>query len=151
MGKHTKMCMIAVAIRLSMLFVLAAALPATSSAVCSAEKLIASKIMKDVVIVLTNEQGRLTSSENTFCVTFRKVATGELVDVQSVSLDFSLLVGKIQEEPVIADLTREAAGQYSGRINLGRLYYHPASYYAFVRYQGLDGKKRKVRFFLSVK
>lgn len=111
----------------------------------------ASKLANDVVIVLMNEQGKLTAGDNDLCVVFRKVETGKPADVQNVSIDFSQLVGRIQETPIKAQVMQDDAGYYRGSINLGRQYYSPASYYAIVRYIDLAGKKRRVRFHLTVK
>ena len=115
------------------------------------ETTITSKRARDLVITITNADGRLREGDNDFCVLLQKRETREPVDVQNVSVDFTLLVGRIQEEPIKAPLTRDQVGQHCGHVNLGKQYYIPASYYAFVRYTDVNGKKRKERFFLSVK
>jgi hypothetical protein len=83
---------------------------------------------------------------------FQKRGTEEPIDAQNVSVDFILLVGRIQEEPLRAKITQEAAGRYCGYVNLGTQYYSPSSYYAFVRYIDSTHKKNgKVRFLLTVR
>jgi hypothetical protein len=151
MRKHNKTCLIRVAILLPAVFVLTELLCASASDVCATERTISSKRAKDLGIVLMNEDGKLARGDNSFCLAFNRVETGEPADVQNVSIDFRLLVGKIQETPIRVRLTQVSVGQYRGRANLGSQYYSPSSYYAFVRYIDLAGKKRKMRFFFAVK
>jgi hypothetical protein len=132
-------------------FVTAELLFARQAAVPATETAVASKRKKDLTITITSADGRLKGGENSFCVMFEKKETEEPVDVQNVSLDFTLLVGKIQEEPVKAQLTEDRVGRYCGNVNLGKQYYVPASYYGFVLYTDAAGKKRKERLFLSVR
>ncbi|PYT24486.1 MAG: hypothetical protein DMG57_28650 [Acidobacteria bacterium] len=113
--------------------------------------MLASKLQNDLVIVVMNEQGKLTAGDNSLCVVFRKVETGDPAEIQNVSMDFRLLVGKIQETPIKVQLTQIGVGYYRGSVNLGRQYYDPASYYAFVHYIDLAGTKKKKRFLFIVK
>ena len=115
------------------------------------ETTIASKRVRDLVITITNPAGRLREGDNDLCILFVGRKTREPVDVQNVSVDFILLVGRIQEEPIKAPLTRDQIGQHCGHVNLRKQHYIPASFYAFVRYTDVNSKKRKERFFLSVK
>jgi hypothetical protein len=115
------------------------------------EKTIASKRLRTVAITFTNDSGKLTAGENRFCVLFHNLETANSADVQNVTVDFRLLVGKIQEEPITAELTQDGVGRYCGRINIGRQYYAPSNYYVHVRYADATGKKRTVRFYLSVR
>jgi hypothetical protein len=112
---------------------------------------IASGRAKDFFIELTNKNGRLRAGENHLCITFQKTETGTLVDVGNVAAEFSLLVGKIEENPIVAHLSLKGAGEYCGEIDLGRQYYSPSSYYVFVRYIDPTGSKRKKRIFVAVK
>jgi hypothetical protein len=112
---------------------------------------VTSKRTKDLVITITSADGRLKGGENSFCVLFQKRETQEPVDVQNIGIDFTLLVGRIQEKPIIGQLIEKQMGRYCGQVNLGKLYSVPASYYAFVRYTDEAGKKRKQRLFLSVR
>jgi hypothetical protein len=104
-----------------------------------------------LLITITSADGRLRGGENSFCAVFQKRGTNEPVDVQNVSVDFTLLVGRIQEKLIRGQFTEDQMGRYCGQVNLGKQYYVPASYYAFVRYTDEAGKKRKARLFLSVK
>jgi len=113
--------------------------------------IIASKRTRNVEIVLTSDSGKLTGGDNSFCVLFQSVETRDSADVRNVSVDFRQLVGKLQEEPIRATLTQDGVGHYCGEINLGRQYYTPSSYYAFVRYTDATGKQRRARLYVSVK
>jgi len=113
------------------------------------EMTIASKRTRDLIITITSADGRLKDGENSFCVVFQKRGTEELVDVRNVSVEFTLLVGRIQEQPIKGRLTEHQTGRYCGQVNLGRRYYAPATHYAFVRYTDGAGKKRKQRLFVS--
>jgi len=115
------------------------------------ERPIASKRTKDVVITIINADGRLRGGDNDFCVLFQRRVTREPLDFQNVGVDFTLLVGRIQEQPIRASLAQDQPGRYCGHVNLGKQYYVPASYYAFVLHTDAGGKKRKERLFLSVK
>jgi hypothetical protein len=133
------------------MFLGAQSLDATAPNICVVGKPIASKRSKDVVMVLMNENGKFTGGANSLCVEFRNADDGGPVDVRSVSMDFSQLVGRIQQRPIMAQITQDSVGKYRGRVNLGRQYYNPAAYYAVVHYLDLTGKERKVRFLLAVK
>lgn len=115
------------------------------------ETIVASRKVRDMVVAITNADGRLSGGDNEFCVVFQKRETREAVDVLKVATNFALLVGKIQEEPIKAQLVREQPGRYCGHINLGKQYYVPASYYVFVNYTDAGGQKRKERLSLVVK
>lgn len=149
MGNFTR-CRIAIGI-LSLTTILRAdSVVDTPSDVCVG-KTLASKRTNDVVTMLMNEQGRLADGENSFCLEFRKPENGGPIDARNVSVEFSQLVGRIQERPIVAQITETSVGTYLGQVNLGRQYYNPAAYYAVVRYLDLTGKKRKMRFHVSVK
>ena len=124
---------------------------AGATTVPPSEMTVTSKQAKDLVIRITSVDGRLKGGENRFCVVFQKRGTQEPFDVRNVSIDFALLVGRIQESPIRAQLVEDQMGRYCGQVNLGKQYYIPASYYAFVHYTDGIGKKRKQRLFLSVR
>uniref|UniRef100_E6PXX5 Uncharacterized protein n=1 Tax=mine drainage metagenome TaxID=410659 RepID=E6PXX5_9ZZZZ len=115
------------------------------------EKIIASTKSGGWRIVLSNENGRLTADENHFCVVFQSGDTAGIEEFGDVTVDFTLLVGRIHERPITAHLSPTGADRYCGQVNLGPQYYHPASYYAFVRYLDRNGKKRSARLFVAVK
>ena len=143
--------MITILIMLAGTFVLADSLPAGSASVPQGGSAVASKRTKNMVITITGSDGRLKGGENSFCVVFQKRETGEAVDLQKVSVEFTLLVGRIEEEPIRVQLTGDRVGRYCGHVNLGNQYYVPAGYYVFVLYTDVAGKKRKERLFLSIK
>jgi hypothetical protein len=151
MNTHAGTGFTAVLVMLAGTFVLAQLVVAGPATVAPTEMTVASKRTKDLVITITSMDGRLKGGENSLCVLFQKRATQEAVDLQNVSIDFTLLVGRIQEEPIRAQLTKDQVGRYCGHVDLGKQYYVPASYYAFVRYTDGVGKKRRQRLFLSVK
>lgn len=115
------------------------------------QAIVASKRTKDLIITITTSDGRLKGGENSFCVRFQKRETEELVDIQNVGVQFSLLVGRIQEDPTQAQLSGDGLGRYCGHVDLGMQYYVPASYYAFVLYVDAAGRKRKERLFFSIR
>lgn len=115
------------------------------------EKAIASKQSGNLIVVMTNEAGKLTPGENHFCVLFQSISPASAIDVREVTVDFRLLVGRIEEALITAHLSSIGAQRFCGRIDLGRQYYRPASYYAFVHYVEASGRKRSIRLHLAVK
>ena len=151
MRKNSRTCWIAVVSVLSVLFGPGTPLRATSPTACTTEKMLASKLQNHVLIDVLSENGKLTAGDNSLCVVFRKVETGGPADIQNVSMDFTLLVGKIYARPIKVELTQAAVGCYRGTVNLGRQHYNPSNYYALVHYVDLAGTKKKKRFLLTVK
>jgi hypothetical protein len=123
----------------------------TESAADISEKRILSKRSKDAIVTLTNASGKLTAGENNLCVLFQSLAKPSSADVQLISVDFRLVVGRIQEQPIRADLNREGVGRYCGRVDLGRQYYIPSTYYVSVHYVNETGRKRTTGVYASVK
>jgi hypothetical protein len=111
---------------------------------------ITSKWTRDLVITMTSADARLTGGDNEFCILFERRDTREPVEVENVRVDFALLVGRIQEKPIKTHLVREQQGHYCGRADLGKQYFIPANYYAFLLYADSSGK-RKERIFLTVR
>ena len=142
--------LIAILVLLDATFVVAELLPARPAAHAT-ETILASERTKDLVIAITSPGGGLRGGDNRFCVLFQKTGTEEPVDVRDVHVDFTLLVGRIQEEPIKTELTGDRVGRYCGHVNLGKQYYVPASYSVFVFYTDATGRKRKARLFLSVR
>ena len=114
------------------------------------EKTVATKLEKDLVVVLTNDSGKLTPGENAICVVIRDPRTGAAADVQNVSIDFSQRVGRIAESPIRTRLARESVGRYCGDVNLGRQYYKPMNFYVGIRYVDPANKNRRVGLSVSV-
>ena len=115
------------------------------------EKTIASTRTGNVVIALTNDTGKFTPGGNDFCVQFQSISSSPAINARDVSVDFTLLVGRIHEAPITAHLIQNGADRYCGRMDLGPQYYRPASYYAVVRYVEANGKKKNVRLSLTVR
>lgn len=132
-------------------FTLGKPLRAAQLSVNSPEKVIASTRTSSMAIVFTNDSGKLTAGDNSFCVLFQSREPTTPAGVQNVSVDFRLLVGRIQETPITAQLTPDGVGRYCGRVNLGRQYYTPSSYYAYVHYADATGKKKTARLHLTVR
>jgi hypothetical protein len=133
------------------MFILGEMFAASSTTVNVSDKTIISRRTGSVVIVLTNDNGKLTPGENHFCVLFQSRSPIRAGDIREVSVDLRLLVGRLQEEPITAHLNQDGPGRYCGHMNLGPQYYRPASYYAFVRYVEATGKKKSIRLMLSVR
>jgi hypothetical protein len=150
MKKHFMMCYLAVLILSTSMFLGAQPSAVTSSPACMTEQALVSKRAKDVVVELMNEGGKFTGGGNRFCIKFRNSRDGRPVDVHEVSVEFSQLVGRIHERPILAQIMQESGGEYLAHVDLGRQYYNPAAYYAVVRYFDLAGKEKKTRFLLSV-
>ena len=69
------------------------------------------------------------------------------VDVLNVSVEFTLLGGRIYGKPIKGKVTEVQTGRYCGQVSLGNQSYGPASYYALVRYTiGVLGKKGNSAF-----
>ena len=109
------------------------------------DKTIASKRIGSMVVVLANDTGKLIPGENHFCVLFQNSSPPRGADFREVSVDFRLLVGRLQEESITAHLSQNGPDRYCGRINLAPQYYRPASYYAFVRYTEANREKKSTR------
>lgn len=133
------------------IFVLGATLAAASTAEDVQEKTIASKRRGSLDVVIKNETGKLTRGENHFCVLFQSISPSTAIDIQEVSVDFRLLVGRIEEAPLTAHLSPSGVHRFCGRIDLGRQYYRPASYYAIVHYAEPAGKKISARLSVTVR
>jgi hypothetical protein len=117
----------------------------------SGEKPIASGRTKGISVVLTNESGKLTNGENAICAVFQDTATSSPASVQDVRLKFTLRVGRISRDAIAAQLSNDGSGRYCGRVNLGRQYRHPASYYIEMRYMNTKREKGKLTFWATVK
>jgi len=115
------------------------------------EMTVASKRTKDLLISITSLDGRLKGGENSFCLVFQRRGTLQPVDVLNVSVEFTLLGGRIYGRPIQGNVTEVQTGRYCGQVDLGNQDYGPASYYALVRYTIGAGKRRKQRLFLSVR
>lgn len=137
-------------IALTAVFLLAELLLAGPSRASSVEKTVTSKRTRDLVITITSRDGTLAAGQNSLCVKFQKRATQEPVAVSNVSVDFTLLVGRIEERPIRGPLIQVQNGQYCGTVNLGKQYYDPSNYYVFVRYTDATGKTRRQRLFVSI-
>ena len=133
------------------MFVLGATLARASTGTNAQEKTIASTRAGDLVITLANESGKFTADANHFCVLFQSRGPSVATEVQEVSVDFILLVGRIQERPLTAHLSPDGAGRHCGDINLGRQFYRPSNYYALVHYVVETGKKKISRLFVAIK
>lgn len=136
---------------LFVIFILGETFIAVSAAVDVQEKTIASTRAGNLVIALTNDSGKLTPGENHFCVQFQSSRSSPATDIREVSVDFTLLVGRIHEAPITAHLIQNVVDRYCGQIDLGPQYYRPASYYAVVRYVEVTGKKKSARLSLTVR
>lgn len=131
--------------------VLRESLHALSQLPVAAEKPIAAKHTKELDVVLVNNSGELTAGDNPICVLFTAAGTDRPVNVQDVSMRFTLRVGRNSRGPIPAQLRRLDAGRYCGSVNLGRQYYDPANYYVEMRFTYATQKTRKISFWTSVK
>lgn len=138
-------------IAMTAVFLLAELLLAGPARPSSVEKTVTSKRTRDLVITIRSRDGTLAAGENRLCVTFQKRASQEPVTVSNVSVDFTLLVGRIEERPIRGALIQVQNSQYCGTVNLGKQYYDPSNYYVFVRYSDATGKRLRQRLFVSIR
>jgi len=143
---QTKPTLLALGLLLAVL-ILSISLYATDRGVT---KTVAAKMEKNLVVVLTNDSGKLNPGENALCVVIRDSGTGEAADVQNVNIDFSQRVGRIVEDPITARLALESVGRYCGNVNLGRQYYRPMNFNVIIRYMDPAHQKRRAGLSLSV-
>lgn len=68
-------------------------------------------------VVLTNDSGKLKPGEDSFCVLFLGLGYAPPVEVNNVSIDFRLLVGRIMERRIAAQLAANGIERYCGRID----------------------------------
>ena len=101
-------------------------------------------------ISLMSKSGKL-AEKGEYCVLFSRTNGGKPTQVQSVFVEVAQQVGKITERPERSSLSLDNLGRYCGEINLGKQYYRPAFYYVEVYYTDRLGKRRKCRFFLTLK
>jgi uncharacterized protein YpmS len=91
MNTHAGTGLTAVLVMLAGIFALAQLVLARPATVAPTEMTVASKRTKHLVITITSTNSRLKAAENSLCADFQKRATQEAVDVQNVSIDFTLL------------------------------------------------------------
>jgi len=151
MNRHARTGLTEILIMLVGTFAFAPSIRAGQGTVPPTGMKVASKRTNDLVLTITSVDGSLKGGENSFCAVFQKKGTEEPVYVKNVSVDFTWLVGRNQGKLIRSRLTEDQAGRYCGQVNLVKQNYIPASYYAFVHYMDESGKKKKQRFFLSVK
>lgn len=111
---------------------------------------VTAKKTKYLLIAIITPDGRMRGGENSFCIVFKSKETQVPAEVHDVKIDFVLLVGKIEEKPIKAEISRSEDGRFCGRVNLGKQYYVPAGYYAFLTYRDANGKRRRQRLFVRV-
>jgi hypothetical protein len=109
---------------------------------------IVSKRAKNIEITLTSPNGKLKAGQNDMCVIFRDTETGSSPVVQVTAVEFRQAVGKVQEAPIDATITRVEAGLFCGNVNLGTQYYFPSNYYVLVHHVDAVGRRKKTRFFV---
>ena len=133
------------------MFLLCATLARASIGTDGQERTIRSTRAGDLLVTLTNESGKFTADVNRFCVLFQSKNASTAIDIHEVSVDFRLLVGRIQERPLTVHLSPNGFDRFCGDINLGRQYYRPANYYVLVHYSQATGKKRTARMSVIVR
>jgi hypothetical protein len=118
---------------------------------CEAQVTIATKRSHELYVSLVNQSGRLVAGEDELCVSFSTATSGQLTQVDDVSIDFRQQVGRITERPRKFRLSPDSMRRYCGNVNLGPQYYQPSRYHVAVHY--IDSSKRKgtCTFFLTLK
>ena len=104
----------------------------------TAGQIIQSQRVKDLAIVLSNNRGQLTTGQNSFCVEFRKVETGEMTDAGNVQVDFTMPdMGAMR---AVAKVTQSEVGRYCGHVTLAM----DGAWSVGVRYDGPYGLGKTV-------
>jgi hypothetical protein len=112
---------------------------------------IATKRSHELYVSLVNQSGRLVAGEDELCALFGTAKSGQLTQVDDVSVDFKQQVGRITERPREFRLSPDSMRRYCGKVNLDTQFYQPSRYYVTVHY--IDSSKRKstCTFFLTMK
>lgn len=112
---------------------------------------VASAYNHGLSISVVNNSERFVAGRNSFCVTFTKTANAEVAPVKDVEVDFAQQVGKIRERPIHVLVAETDIGRFCGSVDLGRQYYDPAFYYAYIHYVDSSGTRRKSLLSFSIK
>jgi hypothetical protein len=104
-----------------------------------------------LTVSIVNDSGKFLAGSNDFCVEFTKTPNATPASVKDVAVEFAQQVGRIRERPIHAQIAEDNPGHFCGKVDLGTQYYQSATYYVFIHYTDISGKKRKYRLFLIVR
>jgi hypothetical protein len=87
-------------------------------------------------VELTRGQGQFTIGQNSFCIDFRRVRDGRMVDAGDVHTDFTQAIGQVKAVRAIARLSQTEMGRYCGQVTLPT----PGTWLVTTNYAGPSGK-----------
>jgi len=91
---------------------------------------------KGISVELTNGHGQFTTGQNSFCVDFRSIRDGSMVDAGDVHTDFTQTIGQVKAVRAIARLSQTETGRYCGRVTLPT----PGTWLVTANYAGPSGR-----------
>lgn len=73
---------------------------------------------KGISVELTNGHGQFTTGQNSFCIDFRNIRDGSMVDAGDVRTDFTQAIGQVKALRAVARLSQTEMGRYCGKVTL---------------------------------
>jgi hypothetical protein len=91
---------------------------------------------KGLSVELTRGHGEFTIGQNSFCVDFRRIRDGRMVDAGNVHADFTQAIGQVKAVRAVARLSQTQMGRYCGQVTLPT----PGTWLVTANYAGPSGK-----------
>ena len=91
---------------------------------------------KGISVELTNGHGQFTTGQNSFCIDFRSIRDGSMVDAGDVHTDFTQAIGHLKAVRAVARLSQTGMGCYCGKVTLPT----PGTWLVTANYAGPSGK-----------
>jgi hypothetical protein len=73
---------------------------------------------KGISVELTSGQGQFTTGQNSFCIDFRSIRDGSMVDAGDVHTDFTQSIRQVKAVRAVTHLSQTGMGRYCGRVTL---------------------------------
>ena len=91
---------------------------------------------KGISVELTNGHGQFTTGQNSFCIDFRNIRDGSMVDAGDVRTDFTQAIGQVKALRAVARVSQTEMGRYCGKVTLPT----PGTWLVTANYAGPSGK-----------
>jgi hypothetical protein len=91
---------------------------------------------KGISVELTSGQGQFTTGQNSFCIDFRSIRDGTMLDAGDVHTDFTQSIGQVKAVRAVAHLSQTGMGRYCGKVALPT----PGTWLVTANYAGPSGK-----------
>jgi hypothetical protein len=91
---------------------------------------------KGISVELTNGHGQFTTGQNSFCIDFRNIRDGSMVNAGDVHTDFTQAIGQVKALRAVAHLSQTEVGRYCGKVTLPT----PGTWLVTANYAGPSGK-----------